>query len=95
MAYEEIAAGKIVKLDENNPVVEGIFVETRQGNFGPLFDIQQKNGDVVTLPSDTVLVTKMTKNLEGKQIKVEFKGMVDSTSRKGKQYKDYKVFVNK
>jgi len=95
MPYEEIGRGIITKLDESNPVVEGTLVEIREGLYGPLFDIQTADGETVTLPSDTVLQTKITKNFIGKQIKIEFKGMIPSTRRKGKEYKDYSVFVMK
>lgn len=95
MPYEEVNQGTIVKLDEDNPSIEGIFIEITEGQYGPLFAIQQRDGSKVVLPSDTVLQTKLTKNLLMKDIKVEFNGMKDSTRRKGKQYKDYKVFVNK
>lgn len=91
--WNEVSQGKILKLDEDNPEVEGIFVGTRSGQFGPLYDIQQVDGTVVTLPSDTVLVTKLTDNLKGKMVKIVFKGMVESTKRRGKEYKDYNVFV--
>ena len=95
MPYEEVGRGVITKLDESNPVVEGTLVEIREGLYGPLFDIQTADGETITLPSDTVLQTKITKNFIGKQIKIEFKGMIPSTRRKGKEYKDYSVFIMK
>ena len=91
--WKEVSRGTITKLDEDNPVVEGILVEIRDGLYGPLFDIKQADGAVVTLPSDTVLQTKIAKNMVGKDIKVEFQGMIASTRRKGKDYKNYAVFV--
>lgn len=91
--WNEVSQGKIVKLDEDNPSVEGTFTQIREGQYGPLYDIQQANGETITLPSDTVLQTKLTKNLIGKEIKVEFVGLEKSTKRKGKDYKNYKVFT--
>ena len=70
MPYEEVGRGQITKLDENNPTVEGTLIEIREGLYGPLFDIQTKDGETITLPSDTVLQTKITKNFIGKEIKI-------------------------
>jgi len=93
--YEEISRGVITKLDEDNPSVTGTFLQIREGMYGPLFDIKLSDGSIVTLPSDTVLQTKLTKDLIDKNIKIQFVGLVASTKRKGKDYKDYKVFIKK
>ena len=90
--YESVGTGQIIKLDDDNPVVEGTLIAIRDGQFGPLFDIKKEDGETVTLPSDTVLVTKLTKDLVGKQIGVEYTGDVPSTKRKGKSYKNYEVW---
>lgn len=94
MVFKEISQGKIIKLDEDNPSLEGIFTETREGQYGVLFDIQKDSGETVTLPSDTVLTSKLTKNLIGKKIKVEFIGTEPSTQRRGKSYKNYRIYVD-
>lgn len=95
MPYEEVGVGTITKLDEDNPTVEGTLIEIREGLYGPLFDIKTEDGVIVTLPSDTVLQTKIAKSFIGKVVKIEFMGLIPSTRRKGKEYKDYKVFVMK
>ena len=91
--WKEVSRGTITKLDEDNPSAEGTLVEIRDGLYGPLFDIKLKDGSVITLPSDTVLQTKLNKNMVGREIKVEFVGMIASTRRKGKDYKNYAVYT--
>jgi len=93
MTYKEITGTAIVKLGEQNKVLEGTLLGIEDGQFGPQFRFMKSDGTEVVLGNQTVLATKIHKKLVGKKLKVEFVGNVKSKATKN-TYADYKVFVD-
>lgn len=100
MAYKEIVGQPVAKLDENNKTMEGVLVEIENGAYGPQFRMkltapfrESAAGEEIVLGNQTVLESKILPKHKGKQLKVEWVGLVKS-GKSRYSYIDYKVYVN-
>lgn len=91
--YKEITAPAILKLENVGDIIEGIYKGTQKGQFGDLYNIEIAPNEIKTLGSDTVFKNKLSPELVGKKIKIEYLGLKPSMERKGSKYKDYKISV--
>jgi hypothetical protein len=81
---------------EKNPVVEGQYIkkDTDVGENGSnMYKIQQEDGSVVSVWGSTVLDNKMDNVGIGQYIQIKYLGKKPSPNRKGKEYKDFSVFI--
>lgn len=84
-----------------NPEKEGDSIEgilfgkrTNVGEYkSNAYDIQQDNGEVITVFGSTVLDDKMAHVQENIQIRIVFKGTVSDANNKKKPYKNFEVFT--
>lgn len=75
------------------PEVEGKLIEIRQGDYGSVYDIELDNNEVITLPTKTVLGTKIKPTMIGKIIRVSALGEKQSQKNKKWKFEDFKVEV--
>lgn len=94
--YEEIETptGDFWQPKNAGDFIEGVLKAKRDGQFGVVYDIETDKGDVMTVPSKTVIATKMQMVKEGDRVKIEYKGEVKSKAS-GRMYQDYSVSIAK
>lgn len=97
--FEERTGGTFWKAQNEGDSIEGTLLKVREGQYGPVYDIDTKEG-MQTIPSSAVLANRLSASDEGKYIKVVFDGLQQSKikGRNGEPRnptKLYKVFFRK
>lgn len=89
--------GSALSFPDDLTQIKGKLIETRRNvgaNNATIYAIQTIEGFKEVWGS-TVLDSKMRHAEEGSEIIIEFTGMKPSEKRKGKEYKDFEVWVKK
>ena len=79
------------KFEKEGQEVIGKLLEVQQGSFGEQYLIETEEADL-TIGSYGVLKSKISKNDEGKYIKIVFRGNVVNPKTK-RTYMDFEVFI--
>jgi len=77
--------------EEAGATFEGAFVGQRAGRYGPLYDLDTKNGRI-TLPATSVLGKKLERVKAGDVIVVVYDGLQTPKRPDGKPYHAFTVF---
>lgn len=96
MAYKEIQQTPTWDFNET-PVVEGEYLGKKDNvgeNNSKIYNLRLADGNTVGVWGSTVLDGKMTNVAIGQKIKIMFLGSKPSPNRKGKNYKDFSVYVD-
>ena len=97
MAFERISFSELWDWDEN-PILEGYYVGKKDDvgeNHSSIYQIEVDSGEIVEFWDSTVLNSQFAMIRLGTRVKIEYKGLVDSPNRKGKQYKNFEVMQDK
>lgn len=94
MSWERKAGGGVlVKLgdkDGQQKTFEGVFLDTRPGDYGkPLYDFEIEGGGVATVPHNSDLDRIDVEKDKGKLIRIEFTGW--ASTRKGNTVKKLNI----
>ncbi len=91
MTWEKVEQprGEIKTFSAPGETIEGVLKNIRQGKFGPVYDIMDRNGKLWSVFASTVLADRMQHVNSGETIKIEYKG--DEPAKKAGR-KDTKIF---
>lgn len=92
--WEEVASAPIHKFEEAGDELVGTFVRYTDGKYGQMAEIKTEDGICYRVPLDTVLANKLSPELIGRTVKIEYLGKVESQDG-SREYKDYKVMSRK
>lgn len=93
--WEERAGGAFWKPEKEGDAVEGVLTKIRTGQYGDIYDIEQKDGTVVTIPTSAVLANRLSTSDEGKTIRIVFDGLQQSKIKGRNPTRLFKVFFKK
>jgi hypothetical protein len=91
----EERSGDFWQHDTEGDSIEGKLVAVREGQYGPIYDVEDADGKITTVGSSTVLKNRITPNDVGKEIRVVFDGLQASKIKGRNATKLYKVFFRK
>jgi len=75
--------------------IEGTLIKVRKGTYGDVYDIETKDGEMITVPSSAVLANRISEADEGKYIRIVFDGLQQSKIKGRNPTKLFKVFFRK
>jgi hypothetical protein len=84
--------GLFVKWADVGQVLEGVLTGIRQGEFGSLYDFQQKDGSLLTIGTSYVLGQSLP-GLVGKLVRITYNGKKPTKS--GKTVKDFTIQMSR
>ncbi len=90
--WQEVKSGELWTPEAKGDSVEGVLIAKTEGQYGDNYELETTNG-IATLPTLTVLTTKMKRVEIGSKVRIEYKGKI--LSKSGKEYKDFQVFTAK
>ena len=97
MPYEKISFNEMWDFNEENEL-EGYYVGKKEDvgeNHSNVYQVEMDNGEIAEFWGATALDSQLSSIKLGSRVKIIYEGMVDSPKRKGKQYKNFSVFVDK
>ena len=92
--FEERTGGKFWKAQNEGDSIEGTLLKVRDGQYGPVYDVETKDG-VETVPTSAVLANRIAASDEGKVVRIVFDGLQQSKIKGRNPTKLYKVFFKK
>lgn len=92
MAFEEVSQGGDIATLEVNDSIEGVLKEVREGQFGPVYDIETKDG-LKTIFSKTIMQTKMSSVKPGEKVRIT--RLEDLKTGTGRIAQNFKVEVDR
>lgn len=96
--WKKVEQAEFWKPEKPNDSVEGIFVEVATDvgpNNSKLYTLEQEDGERISIWGSTVLDTRMKNVQAGEEVKILYKGIGYSNTRKGATYKDFEVYHRK
>jgi len=93
MAYEKVESNNW-KPENEGDEIEGKLVAVREGTYGPVYDLETKEG-IVGVFSTKFLENLMTKVKEGTKVKIVFKGLEAPKLKGHNPMKLFEVFEDK
>ena len=91
----ERTGGAFWKPEAEGESVEGTLLKVREGQYGPLYDVETADGTVVTIPTSAVLQNRISQGDESKEVKIVFDGMQQSKIKGRNPTKLFRVFFKK
>jgi hypothetical protein len=82
----------IFKFSDDCKEIEGHLIKKVEGQFGEDYVLKCPSGEDFKVFGCAVIRTKMAEVKEGDYVKIVYQGVQPSTTRKGFNYKDFKVF---
>jgi len=97
--WEEQKGGDLLTLGPEKPKFRGVFLDKKENqgdeNNSTIYNFTMDDGSIVGFWGSTVLDTKLRRVQEGDEVKIEYVGEVESQKKKGRKYKDFKVWIRK
>jgi hypothetical protein len=88
--WRQVGHGQFHKWDTPGDELEGRWIGTHEGRFGPLGSIDAPDG-VITFPLHTALFDRLRRIPEGTDVLIRYTGR--QTSRAGRVFKSFDVFM--
>mgnify|MGYP001591761253 FL=1 len=97
MPYEKVAFSPMWDFEADR-TLEGWYIGKKEAigeNHSNVYQIELDTGETTEFWGSTVLDGQFDHIKLGSRVKIDYLGLEDSPNRKGKQYKNYDVFIDK
>jgi hypothetical protein len=88
--WRQVGHGQFHKWESPGDELEGRWIGSHEGRFGPLGSIDAREG-VITFPLHTALLDRLRRIPEGTDVLIRYTGR--QTSRAGRVFKSFDVFM--
>lgn len=91
--WVEKTGGNFWQPKEEGDEIQGKLIEIRDGTFGKVYDIEQEDKTILTVPTSTYLQNRITPKDVGKTMRLVFEGLQQSKIKGRQAARIFRVFT--